>query len=72
MERRLEHLAHDSDVSYVEATSGGFVLARRGSDRASFDRMARDIIDHAGAAYIALPIPERGGGFDRLIVLPLD
>jgi hypothetical protein len=71
MDRYLDSLKQERPEYRVEQAAEGFVLVRRSAECPLFDTVAREVIEHAGADYVALPVTDGGVGYDRVIVLPL-
>lgn len=69
----LKSLRAPSRWHRVEETEDGFFIVRAEPGAASrFNNLVRDVMQHAGQGYVALPVPEGGPGYSRVFILPTD
>ena len=45
---------------------------RRRADRAAFNRLAREVMEHSGDDYVALPRYDGPANYDRIFIIPID
>jgi len=56
----------------VEISDDGFtVVPRRKTDRAAFNQLAREVMEHSGDDYVALPRYDGPASYDRVFVIPI-
>lgn len=68
----LKSLRDGGPSHRVEPSDDGFVLLpRRTSDRAAFNRLAREVIDQSGEDYVALPRYDGPANYDRVFIIPI-
>lgn len=68
----LKSLRDGGPSHRVEPSDDGFVLLpRRTSDRAAFNRLAREVIEHSGDDYVALPRYDGPANYDRVFIIPI-
>ncbi len=64
----------DGGPSYaVEQSDEGFAVVRkRRADRAAFNQLAREVMEHSGDEYVALPRYDGPTNYDRVFIIPID
>lgn len=68
----LQSLRDGGPSHCVEASDDGFaVVRRRRSDRVAFNRLAREVMEHAGDDYVALPRYDGPANYDRVFIIPI-
>ena len=69
----LQSLRDGGPSHAVETSDEGFVVVRRRrTDRAAFNRLAREVMEHAGDDYVALPRYDGPSNYDRVFIIPLE
>lgn len=69
----LQSLREGGPSHAVEQSEEGFaVVPRRPADRAAFNRLAREVMEHSGDDYIALPRYDGPTDYDRVFIIPID
>ena len=69
----LQSLRGGGPSHAVEKSEEGFVVVpRRTGDRAAFNRLAREVMEHSGDDYVALPRYDGPANYDRVFIIPLE
>lgn len=69
----LQSLRDGGPSHAVENSDDGFVVKpRRRADRAAFNRLAREVMEHAGDDYVALPRYDGPANYDRIFIIPIE
>lgn len=69
----LQSLRDGGPSHAVETSEEGFVVVpRRQTNRADFNRFAREVMEHAGDDYVALPRYDGPFNYDRVFIIPLE
>jgi hypothetical protein len=69
----LQSLRNGGPSHAVEKSEEGFaVVRRRSADRAAFNRLAREVMEHSGDDYVALPRYDGPTNYDRVFIIPID
>lgn len=70
----LKTLRKGSAFHRVELDREGFSLIRTDTDLVRFDGIVRDLVDHAGNAYVAFPCmdPRHRSHYERVFILPIE
>jgi hypothetical protein len=68
----LETLRQETDTYTVEAADSGFVIVRKPGVDGAFDEIARRVINDAGDTFAAFPRADGQGGYDSVLILPMD
>ena len=69
----LQSLKDGGPYYAVEPSDDGFALVRkRSADRAAFNRLAREVMEHSGDDYLALPRYDGPANYDRVIIIPIE
>lgn len=74
MGKFLDRLRRGSAFHSVEVDGDGFSLVRTDTGRERFDRLVRDLVDHAGEGYAVFPStdPAHGSRYERVFILPIE
>lgn len=73
MPMSLDGLKKDGPGRTVEMASCGFVIVRAPSaQHENFDAFVRDLLDNPNDDYVVLPVTDGAGGYDRVVVVPID
>lgn len=69
----LQSLKDGGPSHAVETSEEGFVVVpRRRTDRAAFNRFARQVMERAGDDYVALPRYDGPSSYDRIFIIPIE
>ena len=69
----LQSLRDGGPSHAVEKSEEGFaVVPRRKADRAAFNRLVREVMEHSGDDYVALPRYDGPSNYDRVFIIPLE
>ena len=69
----LQSLRDGGPSHAVEKSDDGFaVVPRRPVDRAAFNRLAREVMEHSGDDYVALPRYDGPANYDRVFIIPIE
>jgi len=69
----LQSLRDGGPSHAVESSDDGFVVKpRRRADRAAFNRLAREVMEHSGDDYVALPRYDGPANYDRIFIIPIE
>ena len=69
----LQSLRDGGPSHAVEKSDDGFIVKpRRRADRVAFNRFAREVMEHSGVEYVALPRYDGPANYDRIFIIPLD
>ncbi|MCS6622649.1 hypothetical protein N0B44_06990 [Roseibacterium beibuensis] len=69
----LQSLRDGGPSHAVEKSDEGFVVKPRGrADRDAFNRLAREVMEHSGDDYVALPRYDGPANYDRIFIIPID
>ncbi len=69
----LQSLRDGGPSHAVEKSDEGFVVKpRRRTDRAAFNALAREVMEHSGDDYVALPRYDGPVNYDRIFIIPID
>ena len=69
----LQSLRDGGPIHAVEKADRGFAIVRKPkADPDAFNLLARETIDRAGADFVALPSTDGRGGYDQVVIIPLD
>ena len=68
----LLSLRQESDVHAVEPCDEGFIIVRKPGAANAFDDIARKALNQAGETYAAFPRPDGRGGYESVLIVPID
>lgn len=66
----LDRLRQDNPAYSLEASDSGYLLIRREGQDDSFNEIARELLDEAGAEFVVFPTPDHEG-YERVFLVPL-
>ncbi len=69
----LQSLQQGGPFHAIEEADGGFAIARKPTaDPEAFNQLAREILEQAGADFVALPRTDGRTGYDQVFIIPID
>ena len=71
MGRFLDSLDREHPWYRLEETNDGIAVIRRDGREHDFNRLARELIDNAGAEFVALPTSDGHTGYERVFLIPI-
>lgn len=68
----LKTLEQESDAYAVEPCDEGFLIVRKPGAANAFADIARRAMYHAGETYAAFPRGDGHGGYESVLIVPID